>query len=124
MVRMGGVEGGGDGGWDHSGTGASSGGTGGVPVGGSTASDGSFWLGSKNRSYISASSTGPPIWPGIRLATYALKNGPDPSTSPNDIAYRLNLGRVFWISSLRLSRISSTPLSLSSAGLSWVRLSL
>ena len=69
MVRHGGVDGGGDGGWDQSGTGAFSGGTGGVPVGGSTASEGSFALGSKNRSYMSASRTVPPIWPGIRLAT-------------------------------------------------------
>lgn len=69
MVRIGGVEGGGDGGWDHSGTGAFSGGTGGDPVGGSTTSEGNFWFGSKNRSYISASRTGLPIWPGIRFAT-------------------------------------------------------
>ena len=25
-------------------------------------------------------------WPGARLTSEALKNGPDPSTSPNDIA--------------------------------------
>ena len=63
-------------------------------------------------------------WPGARLTSEALKNGPAPSTSPNDIAYRRSRYSVRCSSFLRLSRIASTPLSLSTAGLSCVRLSL
>ena len=61
--------------------------------------------------------------PGARLTREALKNGPDPSTSPNDMAYRRSRYRVRCSSCLRLSRIPRTPLSLSTAGLSCVRLS-
>jgi hypothetical protein len=58
-----------------------------------------------------------------RLTNEALKKGPDPSTSPNDIAYFGSRYNVRCSSCLRLSRIDSTPLSLSRAGLSCVRLS-
>ena len=49
---------------------------------GSTSSDGSIVLGSRPRSENAASMNGWVNWPGARLTSAALKNGPAPRTSP------------------------------------------
>ena len=60
----------------------------GCPTPGSTRSGGHLHVGIRPRSENAASMNGWENWPGARLTTEALKKGPEPSTSPNDVAWR------------------------------------